>query len=205
MSRLLRCLFWKSASWRPAISAGSPGRSILMTSAPQSASCRTQTGPARAWVKSRTTRSCKAREAGLYGMATISPATLALLLGNDRLGALGEILGGGKDFRHRGLEHQAGDRIDLDPRGGGCLDEGRVLDGGIERRAQGLHPLDRDIGRGRQRLAQRIAGIDQRHDLAVALVAGQLLHRGDVRELFRFRLGLDQDPDLLVLYPGRVE
>src|ERR1043166_4351152 len=54
---LLRCRFWKSKPWRlPPMPSPSrpPGISILIASAPQSTSCRTQVGPARARVRSRT-------------------------------------------------------------------------------------------------------------------------------------------------------
>src|SRR5262252_9151676 len=54
---LLRCRFWKSKPWRvPPMPSPSrpPGISILMASAPQSTSCRTQVGPALARVRSRT-------------------------------------------------------------------------------------------------------------------------------------------------------
>src|SRR4051794_9892193 len=56
---LLRWRFWKSNPWRaPPIASvllpGSAGCSILITSAPQSASCRTAVGPARCAVRSRT-------------------------------------------------------------------------------------------------------------------------------------------------------
>ena len=58
IARLLRCRFWKSKPCRlPATSSPSvAGGSILMTSAPQSARCRTQVGPARARVRSSTFR-----------------------------------------------------------------------------------------------------------------------------------------------------
>src|SRR5476651_462794 len=58
MARLLRCRFWKSEPSRlPASSSASPspgGGSTRITSAPQSASVRTQDGPARARVRSIT-------------------------------------------------------------------------------------------------------------------------------------------------------
>src|SRR3954451_3057430 len=58
MARLLRCRFWKSEpSRRPTTSLASPasgGGSMRITSAPQSASVRTQDGPARARVRSST-------------------------------------------------------------------------------------------------------------------------------------------------------
>src|SRR3546814_2849339 len=41
-----------------------PGGSILITSAPQSASCRTQVGPARWAVRSRTVTPCSGRIMG---------------------------------------------------------------------------------------------------------------------------------------------
>src|SRR3984893_11455852 len=49
IARLLRCRFWKSGPSRrlPVASTSSPEGSILITWAPQSASCRTAVGPAR--------------------------------------------------------------------------------------------------------------------------------------------------------------
>src|SRR6516225_10299338 len=67
MLRLLRCRFWKSDPSRGPPSGspppGSGGNSILMTLAPQSASWRTQVGPARTRVRSRTVNRSSAREA----------------------------------------------------------------------------------------------------------------------------------------------
>src|SRR5215471_4479481 len=67
MLRLLRCRFWKSDPSRGPPSGspppGSGGNSILMTLAPQSASWRTQVGPARTLVRSRTVKRSSAREA----------------------------------------------------------------------------------------------------------------------------------------------
>src|SRR6266513_3047490 len=69
---LLRCKFWKSEPWRgppgcsPPLSSSSA--SILMTLAPQSASCRTQVGPERTRVRSSTVkreRACEARGKGI--------------------------------------------------------------------------------------------------------------------------------------------
>src|ERR1700680_5131033 len=58
MARLLRCRFWKSEPSRlPMISLDSPalgGGATRIASAPQSASVRTQDGPARASVRSIT-------------------------------------------------------------------------------------------------------------------------------------------------------
>src|ERR1700682_517963 len=67
MLRLLRCRFWKSEPSRgppgasPPLSSG--GISILMTLAPQSASWRTQVGPERTRVRSRTVNRSSALEA----------------------------------------------------------------------------------------------------------------------------------------------
>src|SRR6516225_3755579 len=68
IARLLRCKFWKSEPWRGPPSCSPPASSriasILMTLAPQSASWRTQVGPARTRVRSRTVkrdRACEAR------------------------------------------------------------------------------------------------------------------------------------------------
>src|SRR5882672_10540669 len=70
--RLLRCRFWKSGPWRgpPMVSCSRLGGvSILMTSAPKSASCRTQVGPARTRDRSRTRKRASAVEAGTWGIA----------------------------------------------------------------------------------------------------------------------------------------
>src|SRR3954451_20944997 len=68
--RLLRCKFWKSGPSRrlPVASVCSPGISILMTSAPQSASCRTAVGPARCAVRSRTLNPLSGN-AGMSGLS----------------------------------------------------------------------------------------------------------------------------------------
>ena len=71
--RLLRCRFWKSgpsrgAAERFARRRSASGISILMTSAPQSASWRTQVGPARTRVRSSTVKRDSAFEAGLWDM-----------------------------------------------------------------------------------------------------------------------------------------
>src|SRR5580765_7433477 len=70
--RLFRCRFWKSGPSRgpPMVSASRLGGvSILMTSAPKSASWRTQVGPARTRERSRTRKRASAVEAGTWGMA----------------------------------------------------------------------------------------------------------------------------------------
>src|ERR1700733_6450617 len=74
MARLLRCRFWKSEpSRRPTSSPASPssgGGSTRITSAPQSASVRTQEGPARAKVRSITLKRASGSGAGaVCGMA----------------------------------------------------------------------------------------------------------------------------------------
>src|SRR5258707_9561302 len=69
--RLLRCRFWKSGPWRvpPMVSASRLGGvSIFTTSAPKSASWRTQVGPARTRDRSRTRKRASAVEAGTWGM-----------------------------------------------------------------------------------------------------------------------------------------
>src|SRR6185312_11327345 len=72
MPRLLRWRFWKSEPSRgppgPSPSDRCGGVSILMTLAPQSPNCRTQVGPERTRVRSRTVkreRACEARENGI--------------------------------------------------------------------------------------------------------------------------------------------
>src|SRR5258708_27907631 len=70
IERLLRCRFWKSGPWRgpPIVSLPTLGGvSILITSAPKSASCRTQVGPARTRERSRTRNRASAVEAGAGG------------------------------------------------------------------------------------------------------------------------------------------
>src|SRR5688572_24510649 len=64
IARLLRCRFWKSGPWRlPPIPSPErpPGISILIARAPQSTSWRTQVGPARARVRSRTLKRARGR------------------------------------------------------------------------------------------------------------------------------------------------
>ena len=67
MLRLLRCRFWKSALSRgppgPSPFSRCGGVSILMTLAPQSPSWRTQVGPERTRVRSRTVNRERAEEA----------------------------------------------------------------------------------------------------------------------------------------------
>ena len=77
MLRLLRCRFWKSKPSRGPPGASPPfssgGISILMTLAPQSASCRTQVGPERTRVRSRTVKrasACEALGMGIGGTST---------------------------------------------------------------------------------------------------------------------------------------
>src|SRR5258705_490325 len=81
MARLLRCRFWKSEpSRRPTTSLASPasgGGSTRITSAPQSASVRTQDGPARAKVKSSTLN----RDSGRRGDWSCGVAWSALSTG----------------------------------------------------------------------------------------------------------------------------
>src|SRR5258705_4341128 len=71
IERLLRCRFWKSGPSRgpPMVSASRLGGvSIFTTSAPKSASWRTQVGPARTRERSRTRKRASAVEAGTWGM-----------------------------------------------------------------------------------------------------------------------------------------
>ena len=79
MLRLLRCRFWKSGPWRgppgPSPFSRRGGVSILMTLAPQSASWRTQVGPERTRVRSRTVKRERAWEALGNGIST-APAGL---------------------------------------------------------------------------------------------------------------------------------
>src|SRR5208283_2585036 len=75
MLRLLRCRFWKSDPSRgpPIGSSGVGDASILMTLAPQSASWRTQLGPARTRVRSRTVKRVSALEARGEAIAGRTP------------------------------------------------------------------------------------------------------------------------------------
>src|SRR5260221_10795033 len=71
IERLLRCRSWKSGPSRgpPMVSASRLGGvSIFTTSAPKSASWRTQVGPARTRERSRTRKRASAVEAGTWGM-----------------------------------------------------------------------------------------------------------------------------------------
>src|SRR5678815_1396033 len=95
MLRLLRCRFWKSAFERgppgPSPFSRWGGVSILMTLAPQSASWRTQVGPDRTRVRSRTVKRERAEEAlgngitrtpeSLSGPRTGFPARHSLIYG----------------------------------------------------------------------------------------------------------------------------
>src|SRR5262245_13734484 len=81
MLRLLRCRFWKSGPSRgpPGASPGSAvgGISILMTLAPQSASWRTQVGPERTRVRSRTVKRASACEALGNGILQLTEPEMA--------------------------------------------------------------------------------------------------------------------------------
>src|SRR4051812_45890344 len=81
MARLLRCRFWKSEpSRRPTsslASASSGGGSTRITSAPQSASVRTQDGPARASVRSITLN----RDSGSRGASVDAAAACEVSTG----------------------------------------------------------------------------------------------------------------------------
>src|SRR3981189_968768 len=81
MLRLLRCRFWKSEPSRgppggsPLSSCG--GDSILVALAPQSASWRTQVGPERTRVRSRTVKRERAFEALGIGISDVSHAAFS--------------------------------------------------------------------------------------------------------------------------------
>src|ERR1043165_9939761 len=89
MLRLLRCKFWKSEPSRgppgPSPACASGGISILMTLAPQSASWRTQVGPDRTRVRSRTVKRERAVEALGLGISDASHAT-DFLVERSRIG-----------------------------------------------------------------------------------------------------------------------
>src|ERR1700730_2292543 len=117
MLRLLRCRFWKSGPSRgPPIWPSSSGISILMTSAPQSASWRTQVGPARTRVRSSTLKRASAWLAGgrdIGGSVELTAGRTGLLYrislrlswpSRDRRHL------GGIDGEHRGVPH----RVDVE-------------------------------------------------------------------------------------------
>src|SRR5262245_31488253 len=81
IDRLLRCRFWKSGLCRSMKSGVSslPGISILMTCAPQSASCLTAVGPARARVRSMTLYLASALDAGVWRIGTAFLLVLSCL------------------------------------------------------------------------------------------------------------------------------
>src|SRR4051812_23626036 len=113
------------------------------TLAPQSASWRTQTGPARAWVMSRTVRPSSARDAGL---CTIF---LSALLGDDRFSPGGEILRRRQNLFDGVLKLHTPDGTDLDPRCSRGFEKFRILDGSVESVAQRFHTIRSHVGRGR--------------------------------------------------------
>src|SRR3954468_8255416 len=118
------------------------------TLAPQSASWRTQTGPARAWVMSSTVRPSSARDAGL---CTIF---LSALLGDDRLSPGGEILRCRQNLFDVVLKLHIPDGTDLVPRGSRGFEKFRIFDGGVESVAQRLDAICRYVGRRRHWLAK---------------------------------------------------
>src|SRR5690242_20822806 len=76
IERLLRCRFWKSGPSRgpPMVSRSRlGGDSILITSAPKSASWRTQVGPARTRDRSSTRKRASAVDAAIRGMGIFYP------------------------------------------------------------------------------------------------------------------------------------
>src|SRR3954464_13039757 len=147
------------------------------TLAPQSASWRTQTGPARAWVMSRTVRPSSARDAGL---CTIF---LSALLGDDRLRPGSEILRSRQNLFDGVLKLHTRDGTDLDPGGRRRLKKFGILDRGVESVTQRLDAIRRYVGRRRHWLAKRITGDDQLDHLAVVLVLREFLHRWNIQIL----------------------
>src|SRR5476651_2457264 len=118
MARLLRCRFWKSEPSRlPMISLDSPalgGGSTRITSAPQSASVRTQDGPARASVRSITLKRDSGSRGVCVGDVALVEASTGLCMG---------IVLDGNDVR----------RIDFEP---DALADGKH----VERRRQDAQP-----------------------------------------------------------------
>src|SRR5262249_18073823 len=113
MLRLLRCRFWKSGPSRgPPMPPSSSGISILITSAPQSASWRTQVGPARTRVKSST---LKRASAWLAGGRDIGDSVERLIGGQLHLHKSCDRRHlGGVDGEHGAVAH----RVDLERRRG---------------------------------------------------------------------------------------
>src|SRR5471032_2528952 len=117
MARLLRCRFWKSEpSRRPSISSGSPspgGGSTRITSAPQSASVRTQEGPARASVRSitlnRDSGSRKACDCGVVLAVTSTDLSMLIVLYRNDVRGIDfepDFLADGKDVQRRRQDAQ---------------------------------------------------------------------------------------------------
>src|SRR5258708_3044520 len=110
IERLLRCRFWKSGPWRgpPIVSLSTLGGvSILITSAPKSASWRTQVGPARTRERSRTRKRASAVEAGTWGMGggiVMSPPYNNLSSGGENVGSRARP-GGNPRCRGEALRH----------------------------------------------------------------------------------------------------
>src|SRR4051794_31165548 len=75
------------------------------------------------------------------------------LLRDHGAGTRGEVLRGGQHALHGLLQRQAMNRIDLDARIGGGLDEFGILQRCVEAVAQRLDAIRRYVGGGRERLA----------------------------------------------------
>ncbi len=101
---------------------------------PSPPSWRTQTGPARAWVRSRTIRSFERSRGGRVCHCVFRHSYSAMIEWRARR----DSSAWPAPCRTVLLQRHAVDRIDLDPRGGRGLDEFRILDRGVEGVAQRL-------------------------------------------------------------------
>src|SRR5208282_5824841 len=103
--RLLRWMFWKSGPLRSPPNPPSPlGSSILTTSAPQSASWRTQVGPARTRERSITLK----RDSGSLLMDPRD--SIAMLgLGHQQAEAVADQHRGGQEIKHRDQAETVGE------------------------------------------------------------------------------------------------
>src|SRR6266404_9440970 len=207
MLRLLRCRFWKSDPSRGPPSGspppGSGGNSILMTLAPQSASWRTQVGPARTRVRSRTVNRSSAREAlgngifrhlrGVVSSALLSSGAApgdptfpdippVVYRGGDlsRQGSIryGAAAGGAATSIGRRDDHAHADPLQAHPRAAGAGSRRRRHD----RERAGVPPAGAARRAASERTAARGTTTGRRTRERVAAVAGGLGDRARRRD-----------------------
>src|SRR5687768_7332833 len=96
-----------SGPWRgppmPSLGSTPGGDSILMTSAPKSANCLTQVGPARTLDRSRTRKRDSAADAAILGMREYSSGACVWLMFQ---------LGGGQHEKNHDMGFRGDRRID---------------------------------------------------------------------------------------------